>query len=57
MLTEKNVKDAAEKGPSAPASLFEKLSKEDALKGLGIASVIGITGLAFKTILEIVQNK
>ena len=51
------IKSAAEQGLPALKDLFEKLPEEDALKGLGITAIVGITGTAFKAILEIVRNK
>lgn len=57
MITEEIVRQTASEGMPALKELFEKLSKEDALKGLGILAIIGITANAFATIVKLVTNK
>lgn len=57
MITEEIVKNAAQQGMPALESLFKNLSKEDALKGLGLLVILGITGTALKIVKEIVMGK
>lgn len=57
MITTDMVKKAAENGLPGLKSLFEKLPKEDCLKGLGIMVILGVSTVAINTIKEIVMNK
>lgn len=44
-------------GTSALEELFKKLSKEDALKGIGILTILGVSALAIKAVVDIVKLK
>lgn len=57
MINEKVIAEAANAGLPALNELFNKLSKEDALKGIGIMAVLGIGYKVIDTILEIVRSK
>lgn len=51
------VKAAADQGLPALKELFNKLPKEDALKGIGVLAILGVAQKAFITIVEIVKGK
>lgn len=51
------VKAAADQGLPALKELFNKLPKEDALKGIGILAILGVAQKAFIAIVEIVKGK
>lgn len=57
MITKSIVKQAADNGLPALKDLFEKLSKEDALKALGILAIIGVGYKIIEAIRIIVLNK
>lgn len=57
MITKEIVKNAAEDGLPALKELFEKLPKEDGLKGLGILAILGIGYKIIAIIREIVLAK
>ncbi len=57
MITKSLVKQAADSGLPALKDLFEKLPKEDALKGLGILVILGVAYKAIETIRDIVMAK
>lgn len=51
------VKAAADQGLPALKELFNKLPKEDALKGIGVLAILGVAQTAFIAIVEIVKGK
>lgn len=57
MITESNVKQAVDRGLPALKDLFDKLPKEDALKGLGILAILGVGYKIIETIKDIVVRK
>lgn len=57
MVTKGIIKEAAEGGLPALKELFDKLSKEDALKGLGILAILGVGYKIIEAIREIVLAK
>ena len=57
MINEEIVKKAADAGLPSLKELFQNLSKEDALKGIGLLIVLGVTKLAFETVRDIVLRK
>lgn len=57
MITESNVKQAVDGGLPALKDLFDKLPKEDALKGLGILAILGVGYKIIETIKDIVVRK
>ena len=54
MVTTEIIKNAAQDGLPALIDLFKNLSKEDALKGLGILAILGLGYKIIDTIREIV---
>lgn len=44
-------------GIPALEELFKNLPKEDALKGIGILTILGISSLAIKAVIDIVKLK
>lgn len=57
MVTKEIIKDAVHDGMPALKELFDKLSKEDALKGLGILAILGVGYKIIEAIKEIVMAK
>lgn len=57
MVTTESVKEAAKGGLPALKDLFEKLPKEDALKGIGILVIAGVGMGIINVIKEIVTGK
>lgn len=57
MITKEIIEGTAKKGLPELKVLFEKLSPEDALKGLGLLAIIGVASSAFIAIKEIVLTK
>lgn len=57
MVTKGVIKVAAEGGLPALKELFDKLSKEDALKGFGILAILGVCYKTIEVIREIVLAK
>lgn len=57
MVTKEIIKDAAHDGLPTLKELFGKLSKEDALKGLGILAILGVGYKIIEAIKEIVMEK
>lgn len=54
MVTTEIIKNAAQDGLPALIDLFKNLSKEDALKGLGILAILGLGYKIIDAIREIV---
>ncbi len=57
MVTKGIIKEAAQGGLPALKELFDKLPKEDALKGLGILAILGVGYKVIEVIREIVLAK
>ena len=57
MITKSIVKQAADSGLPALKDLFEKLPKEDALKGLAILAILGVGYKIIEAIKDIVTAK
>lgn len=57
MVNEEIISQAADKGLPALKELFEKLPKEDALKGFGILAIMGVGCAIIKAIKDIVLAK
>lgn len=57
MITKTIVQQAADNGLPALKDLFDKLPKEDALKGLGILVILGVGGMIINAIKDIVLAK
>lgn len=57
MISKAIVKQAADNGLPALKNLFEKLSKEDALKGIGILAILGVGHKIIEAIKDIVLAK
>ncbi len=57
MITKDLVKNAAQGGLPALRDLFDKLPKEDALKGIGILLILGVGYKVIEAIKEIVLSK
>ena len=57
MINKEIITAASEAGLPAIKELFNKLSKEDALKGLGLMIILGISKMAIEAVKDIVMNK
>ena len=57
MVNKEIITSASEAGLPALKELFNKLSKEDALKGLGLMIILGISKMAIEAVKDIVMNK
>ena len=57
MINKEIITAASEAGLPAINELFNKLSKEDALKGLGLMIILGISKMAIEAVKDIVMNK
>lgn len=57
MIDEKVILEATKGGLPALTELFNKLSKEDALKGIGILAILGIGYKVIEAIIQIVRSK
>lgn len=57
MITESIVQQAANNGLPALKELFEKLPKDDALKGIGILAILGVGYAIIEAIKDIVKAK
>ena len=57
MLDNNVLLQAVQGGIPALKNLFEKLSKEDALKGIGILSIMGVGYKVIDAIKDIVEQK
>ena len=57
MITTTMVEEAYNKGLPELKALFEKLPKEDCLKGLGLMVILGISTYVISTVKEIVMSK
>ena len=57
MITTTMIEEAYQKGLPELKALFEKLPKEDCLKGLGIMVILSISITAINVIKEIVLQK
>lgn len=57
MVNKEIITSASEAGLPAIKELFNKLSKEDALKGLGLMIILGISKMAIEAVKDIVMNK
>lgn len=57
MITTTMVEESFNKGLPELKNLFEKLPKEDCLKGLGIMVILGLSTVAINAIKEIVLQK
>ena len=57
MVNKEIITATSEAGLPALKELFNKLSKEDALKGLGLMIILGISKMAIDAVKDIVKNK
>lgn len=57
MITKEIIENTNSQGMPALKELFEKLPKEEALKGIGIMVILGLSALVINTIKEIVMKK
>ena len=57
MITKEIIENTNSQGMPTLKELFEKLPKEEALKGIGIMVILGLSALAINTIKEIVMKK
>lgn len=57
MINEEIIKKTADAGLPSLKELFNNLSKEDALKGIGIMIILGIGKHAIETVRDIVLSK
>ena len=57
MITEKLIKTAASQGLPALEELFEKLSRDDAIKGLAMLVILGVSRKTVEVIRDIVLAK
>lgn len=57
MITPSMVEEAYNRGLPALKQLFEKLPKEDSLKGLGLMVIMGISIATINVIKDIVTSK
>ena len=57
MITPTMVEEAYKSGLPALKQLFEKLPKEDSLKGLGLMVIMGISIATINVIKDIVTSK
>ena len=57
MVNEEIIKKAADAGLSSLKELFQNLSKEDALKGLGILAILVVSWTTITEIRKIVLAK
>lgn len=57
MVTKEIVEEALKEGLPSLKELFSSLPKEDALKGLGILLILGVSKYAIDAIRDIVMNK
>ncbi len=57
MVTKAIIKQAAQGGLPALKDLFDKLPKEDALKGLGILAILGVGYKVIEAIKDLVMSK
>ena len=57
MINEEIIKKAADAGLPSLKELFNNLSKEDAVKGIGIMIILGIAKHAIETVRDIAMNK
>ena len=57
MITKALVEKALDGGLPSLKDFFDKLPKEDAIKGLGILVILGVSKIAIDTVKEIVLKK